>query len=258
MAAPTVAACQISVADLDVETNLERIRDRVAGLPSTVDVAVFPEYTLTGFVPDDRIHEHAIDRDGGTLDRVGGIAAADCALVVGFVERADGAYYNANAYVGPESTGVYRKRHLWDAERALLSPGTERVVVETPVGRTGLLTCYDLNFVAESAAFARENVDALFVAGAWPRAHAGNWRLLLRARALDGARWVVGAGRTGRRDVEGAPAAEYAGGSCVVSPDGSVAAELGRESADCVRTLDPATLAEHRSTVFPDSDPSNQ
>lgn len=139
-----------------------------------------------------------------------------------------------------------------------MTPGARRTAVETPVGRAGLLTCYDLNFVAESAAFARENVDALFVVGAWPKAHAENWQLLLRTRALDGVRWVVGADRTGRRDVEGAPSVEYAGRSCVVSPDGSVAAELGRESDVCVRTLDPATLAEHRSTVFPDSDPSNQ
>jgi (R)-amidase len=253
---PTVAACQMAIADLDVETNLERIRGRVAGLPAAVDVAAFPEHALTGFVPDERILEHAITCDGETVERLRTLAVdADCALVVGFVERAGETFYNANAYVGPDSVSVYRKRHLWGAERSLLTPGTRRTVVETPAGRAGLLTCYDLNFVEESAAFARRNVDALFVVGAWPRAHAENWRLLLRARALDGVRWVVGAGRTGRRDLEDAPTAEYAGGSCIVAPDGSVSAELDRESADCIRTLDPATLARHRAAVFPDSDP---
>jgi predicted amidohydrolase len=259
MTAPTVAACQTTIADLDVEANLARVRERVENLPSGVDVAAFPEYALTGFVPDERILEHAIARDGTTIDRVGGIADdAGCAIVVGFVERAGETYYNASAYVGPDSLSVYRKRHLWGAERALLTPGTRRTVVETPVGRAGLLTCYDLNFVTESAAFVRRDVDALFVIGAWPRAHVENWRLLLRTRALDGVRWVVGAGRTGRRDVEGAPASEYAGRSCIVAPDGGVAAELDREPADCVRTFDPATLARHRATVFPDSDPTNQ
>lgn len=258
MAAPTVAACQLAIADLDVEANLATIRDRIAGLPPEVDVAVFPECALTGFVPDERIHEHAIARDDETIERLRALAAeADCALVVGFVERDGGAYYNASAYVGPDAVTIYRKRHLWGAERSLLTPGTRRTVVETPVGRAGLLTCYDLNFVEESAAFARRNVDALFVAGAWPAAHAENWRLLLRARALDGVRWVVGAGRTGRRDVEGAPAAEYAGRSCIVSPSGSVAVELGSGPGDCVRALDPATLADHRSTVFPGSDPDD-
>jgi predicted amidohydrolase len=77
-----------------------------------------------------------------------------------------------------------------------LTPGGDRVVVETPVGRAGLVTCYDLNFVAESAAFADEHVDALLATGAWPAAHGDNWRLLVRARALDGVRWVVAAGRT--------------------------------------------------------------
>jgi len=36
--------------------------------------------------------------------------------------------------------------------------------------------------------------------GAWPGAYSENWTLLVRARALDGVRWTVGAGRTGRRD----------------------------------------------------------
>lgn len=252
MAVPTVAACQTAIDDLDVEANLARIRNRIADLPSEVDVAVFPEYTVTGFVPDERIHDRAIARDGAAIERLRALATeADCALVVGFVERDDG-FYNASAYVEPDAVTVYRKRHLWGAERSLLSPGVERVVVETPVGRAGLLACYDLNFVEESAAFARRNVDALFVVGAWPAAHAENWRLLLRARALDGVRWVVGAGRTGRRDVADAPTAEYAGRSCIVSPDGSVAAELDRGSADCIRPLDPTSVTDYRSIVFPD------
>jgi predicted amidohydrolase len=112
-------------------------------------------------------------------------AGANYAAVVGFVERTGGTFYNASAYVGPgsEPIAVYRKQHHWGAERSLLSSGTERGVVETPIGRTGLLTCYDLDFVAESVAFVRRNVDALLVTGAWPSAQAENWRLLHGRRA---------------------------------------------------------------------------
>jgi 2,4-dienoyl-CoA reductase-like NADH-dependent reductase (Old Yellow Enzyme family) len=52
---PTVAACQMAVADLDVERNLGEIIDRVGGLPEQVDVACFPEMALTGFVSDELI-----------------------------------------------------------------------------------------------------------------------------------------------------------------------------------------------------------
>ncbi|MDL5360793.1 carbon-nitrogen hydrolase family protein [Halalkalicoccus sp. NIPERK01] len=247
MTGPIVAACQTVVDDGDVDANLDRLADRVAALPTAVKVAVFPEYSLSEFVPD-RIGTCALARDDA-IGRVHEIARrADCALVVGFVERADDAFYNATAYVRPEDAGrivVYRKRHLWSGERAVLSPGDDRVVVETPAGPTGLLTCYDLNFVEESAALARRDVRALFVPGAWPTAHVENWRLLLRARALDGVRWVVGAGRTGRGSTT------YAGNSAVVSPDGRVLTSLGREEADCLATLDPSVFAHHRGIVFP-------
>jgi len=271
---PTVAAVQTAVTDLDPERNVERVRSRLRGLPDRVDLAVFPEHALTGFVADERIADGALRTDGPELDAVRDAAAdAGVAAVVGYVEAGgqgasagdgegdagaagDGpgerALYNALAHVAPDGeTTVYRKRHLWGGEASVLTPGEERVVVDPPVGRAGLCTCYDLNFVADSAALARESVTALLVAGAWPAAHSENWRLLLRARALDGVRWAVGAGRTGRKrdpDAEGEGTA-YAGASTVVRPDGSVAAALARGERDLVHDLDPAVLADARDLV---------
>ncbi|MFC4450121.1 carbon-nitrogen hydrolase family protein [Halorussus aquaticus] len=262
---PTVAACQMAVTDLDVDANTDAIRQRVADLPPDVDAALFPEYALTGFVADERIHAAALQRDGEALGRLSDLAVAtECALLVGFAEEAHDAavvtnsaedadatestFYNAVAYLDSDGeTTVYRKRHLWADEREVLEPGRERVTVETPAGTTGLLTCYDLNFVGESAALAGPDVDALFVVGAWPAAHSQNWKLLLRARALDGVRWVVGAGRTGRKAV-GDPT-EYAGRSRVVRPDGSVQAGLNRGERNLVAELDPAVLAECREFI---------
>ena len=66
---PIVAVPQIAVNDLDVERNVDRIRERVAALPDRVDVAVFPEYALTGFVADERVREAALDR-AAALDRL--------------------------------------------------------------------------------------------------------------------------------------------------------------------------------------------
>jgi predicted amidohydrolase len=72
---PTVAACQTAVDDLDVGSNLETVESRLEALPARVDVASFPEMALTGFVPDGRIHEAALARDGSELDRVAAAAA---------------------------------------------------------------------------------------------------------------------------------------------------------------------------------------
>ncbi|PSQ01856.1 carbon-nitrogen hydrolase family protein [Halobacteriales archaeon QS_5_70_17] len=245
-----VAAVQSAVTDLDVPANLARLRRRLGALPDDVALAVLPEHYLTGFAPDRRLREVALDREGPELAAVRSLAADHSIhVLVGFVERGGGDLYNAAAYVTPRATTVYRKRHLWGGERGLLTPGGDRVVVETPVGRAGLVTCYDLNFVAESAAFADEQVDALLATGAWPAAHGDNWRLLVRARALDGVRWVVAAGRTGRRASPGGRQVTYNGRSAVARPDGGLAAELDRAERDLIVDLDSATLERARRTV---------
>lgn len=248
---PTVAACQTTVADLDPAANLTTLRERVAALPEAVGAALFPEQFLTGFVPDDRMAEAAVRTDGDELDAVRECAAEyEVALLVGYVEVADEDLYNTVAYVRPDGeTTTYRKRHLWGGELEVLTPGEERVTVETPLGTTGLVTCYDLNFVADSAAFTEERIDALFVVGAWPAAHSENWRLLVRARALDGVRWAVAAGRTGRREVADAPPATYAGRSMVARPNGSVRAALADAERDLVVSVDPEEMAYHRKRV---------
>ena len=248
---PTVAACQTAVSDLDVAHNRRVIEDRLTGLPDGVDLAVFPEYALTGFVADDRVHDAAVAREDPAPAAIRDRAReTGTAVAVGFVEDAPSGYHNATLYAGPDGeTAVYRKRHLWGGERALLAPGTEPTVVDTPAGRAGVVTCYDLNFVDRSAELARPGVELLVVGGAWPAAHSENWRLLLRARALDGVRWVVGAGRTGRRRLADADPARYAGRSLVARPDGGIHRELDRGERDLVTELDPELLADQRSLV---------
>ncbi|WP_336037670.1 carbon-nitrogen hydrolase family protein [Halobacterium yunchengense] len=251
MPAPTVAACQTTVADLDPHANLATVGERLAALPERVDVALFPEYALTGFVADDRVRDAALARDGPELDRLAASASDyDTAVLAGYVEAADGDYYNTAVYVAPDGDRThYRKRNLWGGEADVLTAGEDAVTVDAPVGEAGVVTCYDLNFVDVSAEFAERRVDALFVVGAWPGAYSENWRLLLRARALDGVRWVVGCGRTGDRDLPDSEPVTYAGRSAVVRPDGTVSHALDRDERSLVADLDPEILEEQRSFV---------
>ncbi|MFC7204112.1 carbon-nitrogen hydrolase family protein [Haloferax namakaokahaiae] len=250
MTGPTVAVPQLSLADLAPEENKAKIRTRAEALPEDVDIACFPEYALTGFVADNRAFSGALTRDEA-LDFLADLADDnEFDVLAGYLEQEGRTLYNAVAYVPDEGDpAVYRKRHLWGDEASVVTPGEERVVIDTPAGKTGLLACYDLNFVGESAALTDERIDALFVVGAWPAEHSENWRLLCRARALDGVRWLVGAGRTGGGSIPGSDQTTFAGRSLVVRPDGAVAAALNRDERDLMWTLDRDVLDDQRAFV---------
>lgn len=241
----------MTVEDLDVETNVDTVVDRLESLPANVELAVFPEYALTGYVDDPRVRAYAQTPDSTVLTTIVEAAVETSTnVLVGYLEGRDASLYNALTYIDTNgATTTYRKRHLWGDEADLVSPGTERVTVDTPIGTAGLVTCYDLNFVSESAAFADPPVDALLVSGAWPAPYAANWDLLLRARALDGVRWVIGAGRTGAKDLPGTDRTEYAGRSAIIRPDGSVLGRLDRRPRDLVHDVDPDELDAHRRFI---------
>ena len=56
--------------------------------------------------------------------------------------------------LGPEAFGCYRQTHLWDREKLLYEPGRELPVFTTPLGRIGLLVCYDAWFPEAARALA--------------------------------------------------------------------------------------------------------
>ena len=131
----------------------------------------------------------------------------------------------------------YDKIHLFDVdlptgeswrESAVYRAGDEAVAVAgTPVGRLGLTICYDLRFPDLFSRLAEAGVDTIAVPAAFTvptgRAH---WEVLLRARAIESAAFVVAAAQSGRH----ADGRETYGHSLVVSPWGEVLLDMGQDS----------------------------
>ena len=122
-------------------------------------------------------------------------------LTAGMYERTDGLPYNAVVVIDKDGTlrGVHRKQRLYDAFgyresdecRAGESPFRP---VDTPVGRLGLITCYELRFPALAAAQKQDGAEILLVPAGWT---AGankvlHWRTLLCARAIENSMPVIG------------------------------------------------------------------
>jgi len=128
-----------------IEAITEQARAAGAGL------LVLPEAALGGYV--ENLHEDAdpppaLVPDGPELARLARIAGGDLVICAGFAEAGeDGAVHNVAACVcGDGLLGLHRKVHLPLAEGRLTTPGDTLRAIDTPVGRIGMLICYDKAF----------------------------------------------------------------------------------------------------------------
>lgn len=128
----------------------------------------------------------------------------------------------------------YNKMHLFDVdlpgeswlESARYSAGATPVAVDTPIGRVGLSICYDVRFPALYQVLSAAGAQILSVPAAFtlPTGEA-HWHVLLRARAIENAAYVVAAAQTGRHD----DGRTTFGHSVVIDPSGEVTLDMGRE-----------------------------
>lgn len=237
-----IAAVQFEPMVGEPEANHGRIAELADRLPDGTEVAVFPEMCVTGY--DLEVAATEADRIPGDLtDPVVDIAAdADLDLIVGLPERDGEALYNTLVHAGPGGVeAVYRKQRLWGDEAGAFDRGAAPTVTQTAAGTAGLLVCYDLNFPELALRYAEAGVDFLAVSSAWRTSFLEDWRLLLRARALDGTCYAVGSNHIG--DQRGR---EHAGHSLIAGPTGTVIDEAGTAPGTTVATIDESALAEAR------------
>ncbi len=152
-----IAVCQVRVDIDDLAGNASRVdeavREAVAG---GADVVILPELVGTGYVFADRAEALAIaeEPDGPTVQRYLALSAEhQMVIVAGFCERAPaeeespGPYNSAVLADCGTLRAVYRKTHLWDAEKLVFLAGDYPApVVQTSVGRIAIMVCYDLEF----------------------------------------------------------------------------------------------------------------
>lgn len=133
--------------------------------------------------------------------------------------------YNTAVLVDPDGTvvGRYRKQYLWggeEGEAAVLTAGAGSLLLQTPLGATGVTTCYELRFPELYRDLVDHGAQAYLVVAGWPQARVEHWRTLLRARAIENQAWVLGVNCVGSHS-----GAQMGGYSAVVSPRGEVLAE---------------------------------
>jgi predicted amidohydrolase len=234
----TAACAQFAVVPMDVPRNLslaERWARRAAE-ESGASLVVLPETVTTGFTPNTGpeglwdIVDTLPGRLSEPLQRVS--QELGIYLVFPTYERGNtrGIVYNSAALLGPSGDilGVYRKTHLFPTERiangSLVSPdagvaggwstpGTEPVVVETPLANIGLSICFDGDFPELFRVEAIMGAEVIARPSALLRSFE-IWELTTRARAYDNHTYMVACNGVG----PDAGGNYYFGHSMIVSP----------------------------------------
>ncbi|GII63731.1 amidohydrolase [Sphaerisporangium krabiense] len=189
-------------------------------------------------------------------------AAADTGRAVvlgGFKRRHSGGVHNTALVIDGrgEIAGGYDKIHLFDAVvdgRSFEASGVElagdRPVLLTVAGVTvGLTICYDVRFPELYRALALAGAEVFLVPAAFTqRTGEAHWELLLRARAVENAAYVVASATV--RGAEGGDAFPTYGHALAAGPWGEVLADLGEAPAACrVVELDLAEVARRRESL---------
>ena len=167
-----VAVTQFTPTPGDPAANLAQIERALANVRGSdantrVDLAVFPEYALTGvpsegragaLVPGDVLAWH--ERLVAVAQRFGLFIAA------GYAERGGDRTFSSLALVGPAGVAAcYRKTHVVGEERAWCASGDDKPpVVDLPLGRVGLLVGTDLCFPELPRHLSVEGCDLIVVA----------------------------------------------------------------------------------------------
>jgi predicted amidohydrolase len=164
--------------------------------------------------------------------------------------------FNASVLIGPdgEDLAVYRKIHMFDVDAGGVSyresaheqPGEE--IVTAPVGdlNVGLTICYDLRFPELHRILAVRGARLITVPAAFTAVTGrDHWEVLLRARAIENAVFVLAPGQVGKAP----PYFDCYGRSAIVDPWGVVLATAPDGECFIAADLDLAGQERIRETL---------
>ncbi|MBY9061364.1 carbon-nitrogen hydrolase family protein [Sphingomonas yunnanensis] len=173
------------------------------------------------------------------------------------LRRHDARYANRSFVIDSQGNirARYDKMHLFDVdlpsgeswrESAAYAAGDRPVLAATPLGRMGLSICYDMRFPDLYRALSDNGATILTVPASFTRpTGAAHWHVLLRARAIEAACYVVAAAQSGIHE-DGR--ATY-GHSLVVDPWGEVLLDMGEAPGIGYAEIDPETQRDVRARV---------
>lgn len=149
--------------------------------------------------------------------------------IVGFPEDGrNGNYYISSALIDNTGKilGVYRKAHLFHNEKDYFTTGSSLKVIDTPLGKIGLMICYDVEFPEISRALKLIGADIIIIINANMHPYKEYHNLYARCRAMENEIPVVICNRLGTENE-----LNFCGDSMAIDATGKVLLALNDQEA---------------------------
>jgi N-carbamoylputrescine amidase len=235
--------------DRDLEADFVRVAALIEqARASGVQLLALPEGALGGYLLSlDGSAEPppSFTVDGPEIARLAELAG-DLVVTAGYAEADGGLIYNSAVCVtGDGVLGHHRKVHQPLREDEHYAAGDRFEAFDTPVGRLGLMICYDKAFPEAARTLALDGAQIIVCMSAWPGARTNpdpdlakdRWKrrfdLFDRARALENQVVWLSANQSGMFG-----SLRFVASAKVVDPGGEILADTGVTEGMAIAELD--------------------
>jgi len=229
----------------------------------SVQLLVLPEAALGGYLADlsggaGTDLPPSLDPEGPEVTRLSAMAG-EMVVCAGYCELDSDVRYNSAVCVnGDGILGRYRKVHQPLGENASYAPGDRIAAFDTPVGRMGMLICYDKAFPEAARALALDRAEVVACLSAWaasatdqaPDLADDRWTqrfdLFDRVRALENQVVWAASNQAGT-----AGSMRFVASAKIVDAAGAVLATTGTQAGVATADVDvTGSLAQARRSMF--------
>jgi predicted amidohydrolase len=247
--------------DRDLEAGFDRIATLIETAKAEgVRLLALPEACLGGYLGSldgSGDGPPPLRLDGPEIRRLTALAG-DLVVTAGYCEDAGDVRYNSAVCVSGDGVlGHHRKVHQPLSEGTVYGAGEQLAAFDTPVGRMGMLICYDKAFPEAARALALDGAEIVVCLSAWPASRTNThpdlnqdrWKrrfdLFDRARALENQIVWLSANQSGSFG-----SLRFVAGAKVVDPGGEILACTGVDEGVAVAEVDvPGSLRTARRAM---------
>lgn len=201
----------------DVEGNISRAEDKIKEYAEKgADIICLPEAFATT-INIRHIKEQAEEIPGGKIYNRLCICAKEnnVFITAGILEQEGSTFYSTTVLIDNSGklAGKYQRKSVYPLEQAFLGSGKNTVVINTSLGRIGLLSGNDINFPGTTQPMFKEKAEIIICTALIPSWCSKTANILVQARAVENGCYFILASGCGSNTIAGL---EFMGGSMAV------------------------------------------